>query len=92
MPENVARLSETFSKAYDLMDLDKKVVLGKKSTLITFFPLFIEPAFTKIVFNPNQYALSPGLSQPLLENYDTPVLRTNLERMQGFFTSLYDNW
>lgn len=41
MPENVARLSETFSKAYDLMDLDKKVVLGKKSTLITFLSPFV---------------------------------------------------
>lgn len=30
MPENMARLSETFSRAHDLMDIDKNVVLGKK--------------------------------------------------------------
>uniref|UniRef100_A0A671YN45 Exportin-5 n=1 Tax=Sparus aurata TaxID=8175 RepID=A0A671YN45_SPAAU len=27
----------------------------------------------------------------LLDIYDSPVYRTNLERMQGFFTTLYDN-
>lgn len=30
MPENMARLSVTFSKALDLMDLDKRLVIGKK--------------------------------------------------------------
>nr|XP_046258088.1 exportin-5 [Scatophagus argus] len=59
MPENVARLSETFSRAHDLMDADKNVVLG--------------------------------VSQHPLDIYDTPVYRSNLERMQGFFTTLYDN-
>ncbi|KAM9848137.1 exportin-5 [Aulostomus maculatus] len=58
-PENRARLSDTFSRAHDVMDLEKKVVLG--------------------------------LSQPLLDGYDSPVYRTNLERMQGFFTQLYDS-
>ncbi|XP_026536763.1 exportin-5 isoform X2 [Notechis scutatus] len=32
-----------------------------------------------------------GLPQPLLELYDTPVYKTVLERMQGFFCTLYDN-
>uniref|UniRef100_A0A8C5RVG9 Exportin 5 n=1 Tax=Laticauda laticaudata TaxID=8630 RepID=A0A8C5RVG9_LATLA len=32
-----------------------------------------------------------GLPQPLLEVYDTPVYKTVLERMQGFFCTLYDN-
>lgn len=32
LPENMARLSETFSRAHDLMDAEKKVVLGKRST------------------------------------------------------------
>ncbi|XP_026551333.1 exportin-5 isoform X2 [Pseudonaja textilis] len=32
-----------------------------------------------------------GLPQPLLEFYDTPVYKTALERMQGFFCTLYDN-
>ncbi|KAM9345342.1 exportin-5 [Symphorus nematophorus] len=59
MPENKARLSETFTRAHDVMDADKNVVLG--------------------------------LSQPLLDIYDSPVYRTSLERMQGFFTTLYDN-
>ncbi|XP_039995576.1 exportin-5 isoform X2 [Xiphias gladius] len=59
MPENMARLSETFSKAHEVMDAEKNVVLG--------------------------------LSQHLLDIYDSPVYRTNLERMQGFFTTLYYN-
>lgn len=33
MPENVVRLSETFSRAYDVMDGDKLVILGKNSCL-----------------------------------------------------------
>ncbi|KAM3606596.1 uncharacterized protein V6R79_019308 [Siganus canaliculatus] len=60
MPENMARLSETFSKAHELMDAEKNVVLG--------------------------------LPQHLLDIYDSPVYRSNLERMQGFFTTLYDNY
>lgn len=59
LPENMARLSETFSRAHEVMDAEKNVVLG--------------------------------LSQHLLDIYDSPVYRTNLERMQGFFTTLYDN-
>ncbi|XP_070696536.1 exportin-5 [Pempheris klunzingeri] len=59
MPENMARLSETFSRAHEVMDAERNVVLG--------------------------------LSQNLLDIHDSPVYRTNLERMQGFFTTLYDN-
>ncbi|XP_015276977.1 PREDICTED: exportin-5 [Gekko japonicus] len=32
-----------------------------------------------------------GLPQPLLELYDSPVYKTVLERMQGFFCTMYDN-
>uniref|UniRef100_A0A8D3DX94 Exportin-5 n=1 Tax=Scophthalmus maximus TaxID=52904 RepID=A0A8D3DX94_SCOMX len=59
MPENIARLSETFSRAHEVMDAEKNVVLG--------------------------------LSQHPLDIYDSPVYRTNLERMQGFFSTVYDN-
>lgn len=59
LPENMARLSETFSRAHEVMDAEKNVVLG--------------------------------LSQHSLDIYDSPVYRTNLERMQGFFNTLYDN-
>lgn len=38
------------------------------------------------------FSLSSGLPQPLLELYDSPVYKTVLERMQGFFCTLYDNW
>uniref|UniRef100_A0A3B5K6M5 Exportin 5 n=1 Tax=Takifugu rubripes TaxID=31033 RepID=A0A3B5K6M5_TAKRU len=58
LPENMARLSETYGGTHDLMDFDKKTVL--------VFP-----------------------QQPL-ENCDVPVYKTNLERMQGFFTTVYD--
>ncbi|XP_072565537.1 exportin-5 isoform X1 [Paramormyrops kingsleyae] len=59
LSENVARLSETFARSYDVMDVEKNVVLG--------------------------------LPQPVLDNYDSPVYKTSLERMQGFFCTLYDN-
>uniref|UniRef100_A0A8C7TC97 Importin N-terminal domain-containing protein n=1 Tax=Oncorhynchus mykiss TaxID=8022 RepID=A0A8C7TC97_ONCMY len=59
LPENICRLSETFSKAYDMIEVEKNMVLG--------------------------------LPQPALDIYDPPVYKTHLERMQGFFCTLYDN-
>ncbi|XP_024152409.1 exportin-5 [Oryzias melastigma] len=59
MPENIARLSETLVRAYDLMDMEKNIVIGL-----------------------------PQLPQDV---YDSPVYRSNLERMQGFLGTLYDN-
>lgn len=87
----MARLSETFSRAHEVMDAEKNVVLGKRSFLHMLFVLS-EPPSEKTVVKPSQYVLSPGLSQHLLDIYDSPVYRSNLERMQGFFTTLYDNW
>ncbi|RXM30463.1 Exportin-5 [Acipenser ruthenus] len=59
LPENLAKLSETFTKAFDMMEVEKNAILG--------------------------------LPQPLLDLYDAPVYKTALERMQGFFCTLYDN-
>ncbi|KAF3708207.1 Exportin-5 [Channa argus] len=59
LAENMARLSETFSGAHEMMDAEKNMVLG--------------------------------LTQHLLDAYDSPLYRTNLERMQGFFSLLYEN-
>ncbi|KAG7263020.1 hypothetical protein CRUP_016795, partial [Coryphaenoides rupestris] len=59
-PENLARLSPGYARAYDLIDVEKNCVLG--------------------------------LPHPLVDVYDTPVYKSNLERMQGFFCTLYDNW
>lgn len=90
MPENMARLSETFSRAHEVMDAEKNVVLGKKR-----FPHMLLPTVChhlKRLVKPSQCVLSLGLSQHLLDIYDSPVYRTNLERLQGFFTTLYDNW
>ncbi|NXA10140.1 XPO5 protein, partial [Sapayoa aenigma] len=58
-PEIMARLGDSFSKALDMMEVEKNAILG--------------------------------LPQPLLELYDSPVYKTVLERMQGFFCTLYDN-
>nr|XP_057920623.1 exportin-5 [Doryrhamphus excisus] len=57
-PENRARLSETYTRAHDVMDGDRNLVLG--------------------------------LAHPLVDAYDTPTFKTNLERMQGFFSQQYD--
>ncbi|XP_072247044.1 exportin-5 [Leuresthes tenuis] len=59
IPENMARLGDTFSRAHEMMDGEKNVVLG--------------------------------LPQCPVDIYDTPVYRSNLERMQGFLCTLYDN-
>ncbi|XP_041920713.1 exportin-5 [Alosa sapidissima] len=59
LPENMARLSETFIRAHEVMDVEKNLVLG--------------------------------LPQPVLDVYDSPAYKTALERMQGFFCTLYDN-
>ncbi|XP_066518389.1 exportin-5 [Hoplias malabaricus] len=59
LPENLARLSETFSRAYDVMDVEKNLILA--------------------------------IAQPTMDVYDSPVYKSSLERMQGFFCTLYDN-
>lgn len=89
----MARLSETFSKAHEVMDAEKNVVLGKRSLLHSLPPQNVTwKKKPKTVVKSCQHVSSPGLSQPILDIYDSPVYRTNLERMQGFFTTLYDNW
>ncbi|XP_053475356.1 exportin-5 isoform X2 [Ictalurus furcatus] len=59
LPENLSLLSETFTRTYDVMDVEKNLILG--------------------------------ISQPLSDVYDSPVYKSALERMQGFFCTLYDN-
>ncbi|KAG7314070.1 hypothetical protein KOW79_022566 [Hemibagrus wyckioides] len=59
LPENLSRLSETFSRAYDVLDVEKNLILG--------------------------------ISQPVLDMYDSPVYKSALERTQGFFCTLHDN-
>ncbi|XP_048061809.1 exportin-5-like isoform X1 [Megalobrama amblycephala] len=59
LPENVNRLSKTFARVYDIMDMEKNSVLG--------------------------------IPQPVLDSYDSPVYKNIVERMQGFFSSLYEN-
>ncbi|XP_038617155.1 exportin-5 isoform X2 [Tachyglossus aculeatus] len=58
-PEMAAKLGEPFSRALDILEVEKNALLG--------------------------------LPQPLLELYDSPVYKTVIERMQGFFCTLYDN-
>lgn len=36
------------------------------------------------------FFFSPGLPPQPPENCDVPVYKTDLERMQGFFTTVYD--
>ncbi|XP_073691324.1 exportin-5 [Garra rufa] len=59
LPENINRLSKTFTGVYDIMDVEKNFALG--------------------------------IPQPVLDAYDTSAYRSIVERMQGFFSSLYDN-
>uniref|UniRef100_A0A8C2G5F2 Exportin 5 n=1 Tax=Cyprinus carpio TaxID=7962 RepID=A0A8C2G5F2_CYPCA len=59
LPENINRLSKTFSRVYDIMDVEKNFALG--------------------------------IPQPVLDAYDSSAYRNIVERMQGFFSSLYDN-
>lgn len=90
MPENMARLSETFSRAHEIMDSEKKVVLGKRSFLHMLFAKN-EPSPKKRLIKPHCVPFA-GLSHHLYDIYDSPVYKTNIERMQGFFCTLYDNW
>uniref|UniRef100_A0A9J8AVR9 Importin N-terminal domain-containing protein n=1 Tax=Cyprinus carpio carpio TaxID=630221 RepID=A0A9J8AVR9_CYPCA len=59
LPENINRLGKTFTRVYDIMDMEKNFALG--------------------------------IPQPLLDAYDSSAYRNIAERMQGFFSSLYDN-
>uniref|UniRef100_A0A7N6B250 Importin N-terminal domain-containing protein n=1 Tax=Anabas testudineus TaxID=64144 RepID=A0A7N6B250_ANATE len=62
-------------------------------------PIYRNPCTAQfLVMLPNLLALirytcgsTLCLTQHLLSTYDSPVYRTNLERMQGFFNMLYDN-
>lgn len=63
MPENVARLSETFSRAHDLMDIDKNVVLGKRSFPNMLFGLVVNHHLKRLWLTPlNMYFLQVSLS------------------------------
>ena len=73
------------------MDAEKNVVLGKWSFLPSVV-VMMSHHLKRLWLNLLRHLLSLGLSQPLLDIYDSPVYRTSLERMQGFFTTLYDNW
>lgn len=84
IPENVARLNETFSRAHDLMEADRNVVLGKHVYLS------VSHYLKKLWLNLLNVFPSPGLRQHPLDISDAPVYRTNVERMQGFLTSLYE--
>ncbi|XP_008827287.2 exportin-5 [Nannospalax galili] len=58
-PEMLAKMTEPFTKALDMLESEKTAILG--------------------------------LPQPLLELNDHPVYKTILERMQRFFSTLYEN-
>ncbi|XP_036172449.1 exportin-5 isoform X3 [Myotis myotis] len=58
-PEMLAKMVEPFTKALDMLEVEKSAILG--------------------------------LPQPLLELNDSPVFKTVLERMQRFFSTLYEN-
>ncbi|XP_036270382.1 exportin-5 isoform X1 [Pipistrellus kuhlii] len=58
-PEMLAKMVEPFTKALDMLEVEKSAILG--------------------------------LPQPLLELNDSPVYKTALERMQRFFSTLYEN-
>lgn len=58
-PEMLAKMVEPFTKALDMLEVEKSAILG--------------------------------LPQPLLELNDSPVYKTVLERMQRFFSTLYEN-
>uniref|UniRef100_A0A9J7Y2M3 Importin N-terminal domain-containing protein n=1 Tax=Cyprinus carpio carpio TaxID=630221 RepID=A0A9J7Y2M3_CYPCA len=62
LPENINRLSKTFSR------LNQHCLLNPK---LPMFPT--------------------GIPQPVLDAYDSSAYRNIVERMQGFFSSLYDN-
>ncbi|XP_078085741.1 exportin-5 isoform X1 [Mustelus asterias] len=59
LPEMLAQLSPHFTKAHDMLEVEKNAILG--------------------------------IPQPLLDHADAPVYKSVLERMQGFFCTLYDN-
>ncbi|KAG8123442.1 hypothetical protein E2320_018888 [Naja naja] len=56
-------------------------------------PIYRNPCSEQILklFDNLLALISVSLPQPLLELYDSPVYKTVLERMQGFFCTLYDN-
>lgn len=66
------------------MEADRNVVLGKHVYLS------VSHYLKKLWLNLLNVFPSPGLRQHPLDIYDAPVYRTNVERMQGFLTSLYE--
>lgn len=89
LPENMARLSETYCGTHDLMDFDKKVVLGK-GRFLTSFDSLLDSCCKGPCVECSEHVLPSGFPQQPLENSDVAVYKTNLERMQGFFTTVYD--
>ncbi|KAM3930737.1 exportin-5 [Leptodactylus fuscus] len=58
LPEIIQKMGEFYVKCLDLLEVEKKCILG--------------------------------ITQPLMDSYDSPVYKSAMERMQGFFSSIYD--
>uniref|UniRef100_A0A8B9JMC3 Exportin 5 n=1 Tax=Astyanax mexicanus TaxID=7994 RepID=A0A8B9JMC3_ASTMX len=63
----------------------KDPVLALLPNLLAFMSAYFD------VFMIFYHVFSTAISQPTVDVYDTPVYKSSVERLQGFFCALYDN-
>lgn len=72
------------------------------AVLVAYSLFLLSTTLSKMLYGENIYHYvmpSVGLPQPcaglpqaFVDASDSPSEKTNVERMQGFFSTLYDNW
>lgn len=71
------------------MDVEKTIILGTWTSATVWWCVY-RWRCEQHLFKTDP--LPKGIAQPMLDVYDSPVYKSTLERIQGFFCTLYDNW
>ncbi|KAI4552354.1 hypothetical protein MJG53_017311 [Ovis ammon polii x Ovis aries] len=99
-PEMLAKMAEPFTRALDMLEVEKSAILGPICLDLNdpgpfpLAPLLKFPVSDISKDRTSKKCLTISikrLPQPLLELNDSPVYKTVLERMQRFFCTLYEN-
>ena len=99
LPENLAMRHADFTKAYELIDIEKQIILGlvrllrKPTCKILASPCLVFVDAQIMHLNETSYGfLSAGIHPPCVDNTDATINRQPLERMQTFLTMIHDSW
>ncbi|XP_042188914.1 exportin-5 isoform X2 [Callorhinchus milii] len=90
-PEVMEQLSPHFRRAHDMLEVEKNAILGNSLQVEMRDERHKAMAPLEKCVAASSLTLNFCIPQPLLDHADAPVYKSVLERMQGFFCTLYDN-